>query len=365
MKLYIEAGNHTYPIILNNLLDNLSDAIKEIGLAPGKICIVTDTNVDPLYGDSVKKQLSTICEDVIKYVIPAGEAFKHLNTVENIYDFCLSHQLDRQSAIVALGGGVVGDIAGFVASTYMRGIGFIQIPTTLLAQNDSSVGGKVGVDFKKHKNIIGSFYQPQMVYMSTATLSTLSKRDFSSGMAEIIKHGLIRDESFYTYLKDHADEIKLVEHKQVTYMNATSCQIKGDVVKQDEKEGSIRKILNFGHTIGHAIETLSDFRYLHGEAVSLGIIAASYISLKRDLITDHEFKGIVEVLKLYNLPTTLTGLLAEDIYQQLFYDKKVFKGAVIFILLSGIGDCIEVNNVTKEEILNSIGYLQKGDLSCI
>ena len=361
MKLYIEAGEHRYPIILSDSFDSLGDTFKEIGILPKKICMITDTNVDPLYGDMVKEYLSDFCENVIKYAIPAGEGSKHLETVEKIYEFCLLHQFDRQSVIVALGGGVVGDLGGFVAATYMRGIKFIQIPTTLLAQNDSSVGGKVGVDFKNHKNMIGAFYQPEMVYMNTAVLSTLSHRDFASGMAEIIKHGLIRDKAFYDSLKDQVDEIKANKHKAIARMNLVSCQIKGDVVSQDEKEGSIRKILNFGHTIGHAIETLSNFKYLHGEAVSLGIVAAAYISFKRDMLTKLELNSIIEMLELYDLPTTLTSLLAEDIYHQLFYDKKVHNSAVVFILLNGIGNCVEVNNVTKEEVINSIAYLQKGE----
>ncbi len=361
MKLYIETKQDRYPIVLHESFEHLTQALIEVGLPSGKICIVTDSQVDPLYGESVKKHLLDLNKQVVKYVIPAGESSKHLETVEGIYEFCLSHQFDRQSTIVALGGGVVGDIAGFVASTYMRGIGFIQVPTTLLAQNDSSVGGKVGVDFNNHKNMIGAFYQPQLVYMSTQVLSTLSKRDFASGMSEVIKHGLIRDRSFYKFLQDNVANIRDLDHEMITKMNTRSCQIKGQVVSQDEKEGSIRKILNFGHTIGHAIETLSDFQYLHGEAVSLGILAAAYISLKRKLITQEEMASIEKTLELYQLPTTLSSLLPEAIYRQLFYDKKVANDTVVFILLKGIGDCIEVNNVSKEEILNSISYLQKGD----
>ena len=361
MELYIEAGQHRYPIILRDSFDALEDSIKKAGISPQKVCIVADTNVDPLYGDIVKEHLSQFCRHVVKYAIPAGESSKHLETVEKVYEFCLSHQFDRQSVIVALGGGVVGDLGGFVASTYMRGIGFIQIPTTLLAQNDSSVGGKVGVDFKNHKNMIGAFYQPQLVYMNTATLLTLSERDFASGMAEVIKHGLIRDKVFYNSLKGQAALVKAMDYQAISQVNLTSCRIKGDVVAQDEKEGSIRKILNFGHTIGHAIETLSDFGYLHGEAVSLGMVAVAYISFKRDMLTKLELSSIIDMLQLYDLPTHLSSLLAEDIYEQLFFDKKISNNTMVFILLNGIGDCVEVNNITKEEIINSIGYLQKGE----
>ncbi|HHX60734.1 MAG TPA: 3-dehydroquinate synthase [Epulopiscium sp.] len=360
MKLHIRTGENEYPIVFNHSFESLQTTFKEIGCLGNKICIITDDNVDPLYGDIVENEFLKLGGRVIKYSFLPGEDSKNLEIVEKIYSKCLENQFDRQSVIVALGGGIVGDVAGFVASSYMRGIKFIQIPTTLLAQNDSSVGGKVGVNYKNHKNMIGAFYQPQMVYMNTGVLSTLSRREFASGMSEIIKHGLIRDESFYNYLINNVNLIKAIDHNTISYMNYTSCSIKGDVVSQDEKEGSIRKILNFGHTIGHAIETLSHFEYLHGEGVSLGMVAAAYISRERNMLTDAEFSSILNMLHLYNLPTKLSGVLPEDIYNQLFYDKKVSKNTLIFILLKGIGNCVEVNNVTKEEILNSISYLQKG-----
>ncbi len=350
-----------YPIIFNHSFENLQAIFKELGSLGNKICIVTDDNVDPLYGDIVENELLKLGSWVIKFSIVPGEDSKNLKTVEAIYSKCLENQFDRQSVIVALGGGIVGDIAGFVASTYLRGIKFIQIPTTLLAQNDSSVGGKVGVNYKNHKNMIGAFYQPQMVYMNTEVLSTLSRREFASGMSEVIKHGLIKDASFYHYLIDNVNLIKAIDHQTISHMNYTSCSIKGDVVSQDEKEGSIRKILNFGHTIGHAIETLSNFEYLHGEGVSLGILAAAHISWQRSMLTDAEFSSILSTLQLYNLPIRLSGILPEDIYKQLFYDKKVSKNTLVFMLLNGIGDCLEVNNVTKEEIFKSIGYLHKGE----
>ncbi len=361
MKLHIQTKDSDYPIIFNNSFEGLENELKEIGLLGNKICIITDDNVDPLYGDFVENFFIRLGSRVIKYSISPGEDSKNLNTVEQIYSKCLQSQFDRKSVIVALGGGIVGDVAGFVASTYLRGINFIQIPTTLLAQNDSSVGGKVGVNYKKHKNMVGAFYQPKMVYMNTEVLSTLSRREFASGMSEVIKHGLIRDRAFYNYINDNVYLIKTLDHQTISHMNYTSCSIKGDVVKQDEREGSIRKILNFGHTIGHAIETLSNFDYLHGEGVSLGIVAAAHISLQRGMLTHVEYISIINTLELYNLPTRLTNILSEDIYNQLFYDKKVSENKVIFILLNGIGNCVEVNNVTKQEVLKSITYLQKGE----
>lgn len=361
MKLHIQTGENHYPIVFNDSFEDLEQALKEIGSLGNKICIVTDNTVDPLYGKLVEASLLKLGSRAIKYSFVPGEDSKSLKTIEEIYSKCLDNQFDRQSVIVALGGGIVGDVAGFVAASYMRGINFIQIPTTLLAQNDSSVGGKVGVNYKNHKNMIGAFYQPQLVYMNTSVLATLSKREFASGMSEVIKHGLIRDGAFYNYLLENVDLIKAIDHETISNMNHTSCSIKGDVVSQDEREGSIRKILNFGHTIGHAIESLSHFEYLHGEAVSLGIVAASYISKERNMLLDSEFLSILQMLELYNLPTRLKGIEAGDIYKQLFYDKKVSKDTLVFILLKGIGNCVEVNDITKEEILNSISFLQKGE----
>ena len=361
MTLHIRTRDNHYPIVFHNAFDHLHKTFEEIGCLAKKICIVTDENVDPLYGEMVEHELLKLGSKVIKYSFVPGEGSKNLKTIEEIYAKCLDNQFDRQSVIVALGGGIVGDVAGFVASTYLRGIRFVQIPTTLLAQNDSSVGGKVGVNYKNHKNMVGAFYQPQMVYMNTAVLSTLPDREFASGMSEVIKHGLIRDESFYQYLTDHVGLIKAIDHQTIAQMNYHSCTIKGDVVSQDEREGSIRKILNFGHTVGHAIETLSNFAYLHGEAVSLGIVAAAYISKERNMLSQDEFKSILKTLDLYDLPIKLSGIDPEAIYQQLFYDKKVSKEKIVFILLNGIGNCVEVNNVTKEEILRSIAYLQKGE----
>ena len=361
MKLHIQTGDQGYPIVFNQSFDQLVDELKNNTSLAKQICLVTDENVDALYGELVENTLLGLGSQLVKYVFGPGEESKNLDTIKEIYNLCLDNHFDRQSLVVALGGGIVGDVAGFVASTYMRGIDFIQIPTSLLAQNDSSVGGKVGVNLHKHKNMIGAFYQPKLVYMNTEVLASLPAREFASGMSEVIKHGLIRDQSFYNYLIDHLDSIKDLDHDTIANMNYISCSIKGDVVSQDEKEGSIRKILNFGHTIGHAIETLSNFEYLHGEAVSLGMIAASHISLQRNLLKKEEFAKIVETLSLYDLPTKLSAMLPEDIYNQLFYDKKVFNNKVVFILLDGIGSCIEVNNVSKEEILQSIGFLQKGE----
>ncbi len=361
MKLHIKTGEKQYPIVFNNSFENLQKIVKELGFLGSKICIVTDDTVDPLYGDIVEGEFLKLGTRVIKHSFVPGEDSKNLETIEEIYSKCLANQFDRQSVIVALGGGIVGDVGGFVAATYLRGIKFIQIPTTLLSQNDSSVGGKVGVNYNNHKNMIGAFYQPEMVYMNTSVLATLSSREFASGMSEVIKHGLIRDAGFYDYLIDNVNLIKAIDHETISHMNYISCSIKGKVVSQDEREGSIRKILNFGHTIGHAIETLSNFKYLHGEGVSLGIVAAAHISKGRNMLSDTEFQSILEMLKRYNLPIRLIGIEAEDIYKQLFYDKKVAKETLVFILLEGIGNCIEVNNVSKEEILDSISFLQKGE----
>lgn len=357
MKILDKTPNRPYNIVITTDFSELEAKVKKV-VTPSSIMIITDTHVEKLYLQQIKELMGHIAP-VYTCTIEAGETSKTLSTVTDIYNSLVHHQLDRSSVIVALGGGVVGDIAGFVASTYMRGIPFIQIPTTVVAQNDSSIGGKVGVDYLTHKNMVGSFYQPKLVYINISTLLTLDQREFTGGLAEVIKHALIKDNVFYDYLKTHKDKILKRDIETLIEVTAMSCQIKSDVVEEDSHEMGIRKLLNFGHTIGHAIETLSNFSIIHGECVGYGICMAAYISRVRSYITAEELKDIITVCKDYGLLTKLENYRIEDILVQMKYDKKKLHGKISFILLRGIGEATIVLDVTDEEVSQAVLFTEK------
>jgi 3-dehydroquinate synthase len=250
-------------------------------------------------------------------------------------------KLDRTSTLVALGGGVVGDMTGFAAATYMRGINFVQVPTTLLAQADSSVGGKTGVDYDGHKNIIGAFYQPKLVYINVNTLKTLTKRDVSAGLAETIKHGIIMDQEFFEYIDYNLPKIFNFDENTLQYIAKMNCSIKGKVVEQDEKEDDLRAILNFGHTIGHAIETVQKFELLHGECVSIGMVGAFRLAKYLELVTEDTISKIKSTLVKAGLPVEIKGLDVDSVYNQMFYDKKVKDNNIKFVVPRRIGEVFQ------------------------
>lgn len=357
-RVRVNTNTHQYNIYLSDSFELLKQSIDENHLKSQKVCIITDTNVNKYYGDDLLEYLSEYY-DVYKFVFKAGENSKNIDTIQQIYDFLIDNHFDRQSMLIALGGGVVGDMTGFVASTYMRGLDYIQMPTSLLAQVDSSVGGKTGFDYKSHKNIIGAFYQPKLVYINISTLNTLETEEFNAGMAEVIKHGLILDENYYRYLKDKANEIKALDYEKLQYVVKRSCEIKAYVVSDDEKEHGVREILNFGHTIGHAIESLNNFKLVHGNCVAIGIVAAAYISYKTNSITKEQLEDIKNTLLLYDLPISNNNndITVEKVYKQLFLDKKVKNGVLKFILIKGIGNYHRVNNLTEELIKEAIEYI--------
>ena len=249
-------GDFHYPICFEEDFSNLAQVMKEEGLVDRKICIVTDSNVGPLYEESVKQVLSEVSSDISVFTFEAGEKNKNLNTVSALYQALIQNGLDRKSLLVALGGGVVGDLTGFGAATYLRGIDFIQVPTTLLAQVDSSVGGKTGVDFQQYKNMVGAFHQPRLVYMNLSTLSSLPAEQFACGMGEILKTGLICDGDFFRYVCCEQKGIKKLDMEQIARMVRRCCEIKAGVVERDPKEQGERALLNLGHTVGHAVEKL-------------------------------------------------------------------------------------------------------------
>ena len=278
-----------YDIVIEKDFSQLGTAFSRLNVTGRKICIVTDSNVGPLYAKAVQEVLETTGNQIFVYTFAAGEESKNLNTVQDLYEFLIENHFDRKDMLAALGGGVVGDLTGFTAATYLRGISFIQIPTSLLAQVDSSIGGKTGVDFRAYKNMVGAFHQPKLVYMNMATLLSLDTRLFNSGFGEIIKHGLIKDAAYYRWLQNNAAKIQSKDYDALEQMIAGSCNIKREVVELDPTEQGDRALLNFGHTLGHAIEKLMNFQLYHGECVVLGMIAALNISVTRGHITQAEY----------------------------------------------------------------------------
>ncbi|WP_058485445.1 3-dehydroquinate synthase [Defluviitalea phaphyphila] len=357
-EIKVNTLSNLYSIYFSQNFEGILKLLSSYNLLDRKVCIITDSNVDFYYGQSFMNTLKTVYKDVFKFTFPAGEESKNLNTVQKIYKFFIENKLDRKSLVFALGGGVTGDMAGFVAATYMRGIPFIQVPTTLLSQVDSSVGGKVGVDFLQHKNMIGSFYQPKFVYINLSTLNTLPTKQLSSGMAEVIKHGLILDKEYFSFVESVSDETFKLDKDILEKIIKRSCEIKSNVVSQDEKESGLREILNFGHTIGHAIETLLDFKLLHGECVSIGMIGAAYISYKNNLISKKDLERIEKVLTSYKLPTRFKNLEVDKIYEQMLLDKKTKNNKIKFILLSPIGNVLRVEDLNEQLIKSAISYVK-------
>jgi 3-dehydroquinate synthase len=347
-----------YDIAFEHDFNALSCMLEELGYKGRRICIISDTNVYKLYGDELTKVVSDISSDVNSIIFEAGEENKTLDTVKEIYRQLIGFHLDRKDLIIALGGGVVGDVSGYTAATYLRGIDFVQVPTTLLACTDSSIGGKTGVDFDEFKNMVGAFHMPKLVFMNISTLQSLSAREFASGMGEVLKHGLIKDADYYEWLINHFSEINDREPDVLEHMIQRSCEIKRDVVENDPKEQGERALLNFGHTIGHAIEKYMDFSLKHGECVALGMIAACYISYKREQLSTEEFYEIRDMFMPFFLPITLDD--DADVKKILEYtksDKKMQAGKINFILLKDVGKAYIDTTVTDEEMLAGIGQL--------
>lgn len=353
----VKTKERTYPIYFEQDFSQLPKAMEEAGLAGRTVCIITDSNVDGLYSAQVQEALEQVSKRVYKIFFPAGELQKNLGIIRHFYEAFFASGLDRRSVIVALGGGVTGDMAGFAAATFLRGVAFVQIPTTLLSQVDSSVGGKVGVDFEGHKNAIGAFYQPHFVYINAATLRTLPKREFSAGMAEVIKYGLIWDMDFFALLEEKKEELLALDEKTLLSVIGRCCAIKAEVVSQDEKEGGLREILNFGHTIGHAIETASNFSLLHGECVGLGMLAVLSLCEKRGTVPEGFGKRMENLLAFFGLPQKAEGMTMEEVEKNMAFDKKVKDGKIGFVLLSSPGVPLRTTDVTEEERKEAIQFV--------
>lgn len=344
----------SYDIVYNDSFDMLIEELERIEALGKRICIVTDSNVDPLYGGELLALLDGKCKKAVKYVIPAGEANKNLDNIKELYKFLIEEHFDRKDMLLALGGGVIGDMTGFCAATYLRGIEFIQVPTTLLAQCDSSIGGKTGVDFDGYKNMVGAFKMPKLVYMNISVLDTLPDRQFFSGFAEVMKSALIKDVNFYTWLIDSLYEICGKDKSVLQEMVVRCCNIKRMVVEKDPTEKGDRALLNLGHTIGHAIEKFMNFEMLHGECVALGCVCAAYISWKKEMLSMDEYYEIRDMFVPFNLPISIDKLDKNEVLRLTKSDKKMDSGTLKFILLKKIGKAVIDTTVTDEEILAAL-----------
>lgn len=353
-------GTFCYRIILEQDFSRLPDEIHALNYDTSrKICIVTDSNLAACHLTALQDVLGQVFSQVISFVFPAGEQSKNLNTVQDLYEKLILNHFDRHDVLVAFGGGVVGDLTGFAAATYLRGIDFIQIPTSLLSQVDSSIGGKTGVDFSRYKNMVGAFYQPRLVYMNLSLLQTLPPEQFVSGMGEIVKHGLIKSRPYFMWMRENSEKIQALDPDALEEMICQSCLIKRDVVERDPKEKGERALLNFGHTIGHSVEKLADFRLYHGHCVGIGMAAACKISQDLGEISSEDVALILDTLHRFHLPVSVEGLKEDDILAVSRSDKKMLAGKIRFILLHGIGEAYINPDLTEEQIRSGIRAIIK------
>lgn len=353
--LTVNLGENSYDILIGGgTLPSLGRHCLERGLS-GRVAVISNPAVAELYAEQVRASLVESGNQVTLILIPEGEEHKNAATLNLVYDQLIQAGLDRNSYIVALGGGVVGDLAGFAAATFLRGIPFVQVPTTLLAQVDSSVGGKTAIDHPRGKNLIGAFYQPRLVLIDVETLTTLPQREFRAGLAEVIKYGVAMDLAFYELLERDSGRILEMDADCLERIVLRCCELKARVVEQDEKESGLRAILNYGHTLGHAIETLAGYGTLvHGEAVAIGMVLAARISLAGGYCSEGDVSRIVALLGRFGLPCIPPRIDQGRLAETLLTDKKSRSGIIRFICNRGIGDCVVVN-LTAEQLLTLSG----------
>jgi 3-dehydroquinate synthase len=355
--VHVPLGNRSYAIkIAPGLIDRFGRECARLNLGT-RCAIITDTNVGKRYAKAVFNSLVTAGFSPSLIIVQPGEAAKSLKTVQACYDQLAVHRLERKSFIVALGGGVVGDLAGFVAATYLRGIAFVQVPTTLLAQVDSSVGGKVGFNLKAGKNLVGAFYQPKLVLCDLDTLKTLPDREFRAGLAEVIKYGIIYDAKLFAQLERDMPRLLKRETTTLAAVIARCCKIKAEVVGQDETDGGLRAILNFGHTIGHAIENISGYgRFLHGEAIAIGQVVAAKLSHETLGLPERDVERIENLFRCAGLPvqTGLNSLKRQKLLHAMRLDKKVSGGEIKFVLAEKIGKVVWNQRVPENMIHDAL-----------
>ncbi|WP_016952325.1 3-dehydroquinate synthase [Anabaena sp. PCC 7108] len=358
----VDIPDNSYEItVAPGSLDKLGEQMASLQLG-NKVLLVSNPMIFKYYGERAIASLKNAGFEVTSYNLPPGERYKTLNSIQKIYDIALENRLERSSTMVALGGGVVGDMTGFAAATWLRGINVVQVPTSLLAMVDSAIGGKTGVNHPHGKNLIGAFHQPRLVVIDPEVLKTLPAGEFRAGMAEVIKYGVIWNAELFTQLEasKHLDQLRYVKSDLINYIITHSCQAKADVVSNDEKESGLRAILNYGHTIGHAVESLTGYRLLkHGEAVGIGMVAAGEIAVKLGLWSQTDTERQNALIKKSGLPTQLpAGLDIEAIIDALQLDKKVKSGKVRFVLPSQIGEVKVTDEVTSDHIRQVLQKIQ-------
>ncbi|WP_264874373.1 3-dehydroquinate synthase [Vibrio agarivorans] len=363
-RITVELGERSYPISIGaGLFDDpaqLSFLFSQKS-AKQKVVVISNVTVAPLYADKILSLLEQLNCDTALLTLPDGEQYKSLETFNKVMDFFIEGNYARDVVVVALGGGVIGDLVGFASACYQRGVDFVQIPTTLLSQVDSSVGGKTAVNHPLGKNMIGAFYQPQAVLIDTNCLKTLPEREFAAGIAEVIKYGIIYDADFFVWLEENLDRLYALDEQALSYAIARCCQIKAEVVAQDEKESGIRALLNLGHTFGHAVEAeLGYGQWLHGEAVSAGTVMAAKTALMQGLIKQADFDRILNLLKRSKLPVqTPDSMSFEDFMTHMMRDKKVLAGQLRLVLPTSIGTAEVVKGVPEAILEQAIDFCRQ------
>jgi 3-dehydroquinate synthase len=354
--IQVGLGERSYRILVGcGILGKIVVELDEIQF-PRRIALITNTAVADLYGELVRETLKSGGYDAELVVIPDGEEFKSFSVLEDVLGKLIARGFDRSSGILALGGGVVGDLAGFAAAIYLRGIPFVQVPTTLLAQVDSSVGGKTAVNHRLGKNLIGAFYQPQLVFIDVDLLRTLPDREFVAGMAEVIKYGVIRDRDFFSWLENNCSGLLQRQPRELIEAIKISCQIKANIVENDEKEGGLRAILNFGHTFGHAVEQLAGYGVIrHGEAVSIGMVVAAGLALRKGFCSKDDLRQIRNLLIAFGLPIHIPEFPQADYLTAMGRDKKVHEGRLRMVLNRGIGACLVETIEDPEALFAELG----------
>jgi len=351
-RVRVELGERSYDILIGSgLLARAGELLQPLKLGRHGV-IITDSNVAHLYADRLRETLAASGYETQVLDLPSGEASKSLRQANRLFEKLPALNMDRQSFVIAFGGGVVGDLAGFVAASYLRGLALIQMPTSLLAQVDSSVGGKTGVNLPQGKNLVGAFYQPRLVLSDTETLRTLPERELRAGFAEVIKYGAIHNDHFFEWLEQNGSRVLKCDLDVVAHAVKVCCEVKARIVSADERESGIRAFLNFGHTIGHAMEALSDYiGLLHGEAISMGMVCAAHLSAKRAGLTKAEAERLVALIKTSGLPTRLGDKYDhDDLFEAMRLDKKARNGKLRFVLLKRLGEAVVSDAVTDDDI---------------
>jgi 3-dehydroquinate synthase len=353
--LTVNLGDRSYPIFVGpGLLPRAGEFLKQAGVR-GKVAVVTNPTVAQLYLDALCEALTSTGFQATPILVPDGEAHKDLKSLASIYDRLIDDRLERSACIVALGGGVIGDLAGFAAATYLRGVPYVQVPTTLLAQVDSSVGGKTGVNHQDGKNLIGAFYQPRLVLIDVEVLQSLPRRELIAGLAEVIKYGIIEDPALFRLLEQEHRRLVGLDQELLMQVIATCCAIKARVVEKDEREDDYRAVLNFGHTIGHALEAATGYsRFLHGEAVGIGMAKASAISAQQGFCDQSSLRRIHDLIEKVGLPLEIPPEVSVDsLIQGMELDKKSAGGKIKFVVCAGIGKT-RFHSLTPAEILSAL-----------